>query len=243
MELTDLLTQLKEKEWVDLTHDVTATIPRFSAFNASQEKTLFGYQDGFYAKEYTLPTQYGTHVDAPAHFVEGKRLLHELTLKEMILPLVVLHVEDKVAANHDYAVTKEDILAFEAEHGDIPPHSFVALASGWSQRWPDQAAFDNKDHDGNNHTPGWSLEALRFLCEERQIDAIGHETLDTDCALDYQKNGTLEAEYYVLSQDVYQVEVMTNLTQLPSKGAIIITSVPKIKDAPGFTARAFAILP
>lgn len=243
MELLTLLSELKQKEWLDLTHTVTSTIPRFSAFNASQETTLFGYKDGFYAKEYVLPTQYGTHVDAPAHFAEGKRLLHELTLKEMILPLFVLHVEDQVANNHDYAVTKEDILAFETEHGPISANSFVALATGWSDRWPDQVAFDNKDSQGNNHTPGWSLEALTFLCEERQIAAIGHETLDTDCALDYQKNGALVAEYYILSQDIYQVEVMANLSKLPATGAIIATSVPKIKDAPGFTARSFAILP
>ncbi|WP_314059728.1 cyclase family protein [uncultured Vagococcus sp.] len=243
MELINLLTQLKEKEWIDLTHEVTATIPKFSAFKASQETTLFGYKDGFYAKEYILPTQYGTHVDAPAHFVEGKRLLHDLSLKEMILPLFVIHIEDQVEINPDYAVTKDDILAFEVENGKITPNSFVALATGWSQRWPDQVAFDNKDNLGNNHTPGWSLEALKYLCEERHIAAIGHETLDTDCALDYQKNGALEAEYYVLSQDIYQVEVMAHLTKLPAKGAIILTSVPKIKDAPGFTARSFAILP
>lgn len=108
---------------------------------------------------------------------------------------------------------------------------------------PDQAAFENKDAEGNNHAPGWSVEALTFLYEERRIKAVGHETFDTDAAVDFQKNGALLAEYYVLDQDTYQVELLTNLDKVPAKGAIILNIVPKAEKASGFPVRSFAILP
>lgn len=37
------------------------------------------------------------------------------------------------------------------------------------------------------------------------------------------------AEYYVLDQDTFQVEVMTNLDKVPAKGAVICNIVPKAK--------------
>ena len=30
-------------------------------------------RDGFYANRFELVSQYGTHVDAPSHFIDGKR--------------------------------------------------------------------------------------------------------------------------------------------------------------------------
>ena len=45
----------------------------------------------------------------------------------MVLPLVVLDVHAKVAKNPDYTVTLEDVQAWEAKHGRIPPYAFVAM--------------------------------------------------------------------------------------------------------------------
>ncbi len=93
------------------------------------------------------------------------------------------------------------------------------------------------------HTPGWSVEALRFLFEERHIRAIGHETFDTDSSEEFYKNKALKAELYVLQQDAYQIELLTNLDQLPAKGAVIFNIVAKPDKATGFPVRSFAILP
>lgn len=84
---------------------------------------------------------------------------------------------------------------------------------------------------------------MQFLFEQRKISAVGHETFDTDSAIDFRKNGELKGEYYVLSQDTYQIELMTNLDRLPPKGAIIFNIVPKPEKASGFPVRSFAILP
>lgn len=243
LETIEAIRLLKEKTWVDLSHPFGPESPHFSAFDDAKFDTLFNHDDGFFAQRFTFPGQYGTHLDAPIHFVRDARYLHELELKELVLPLVVIDKSKEAKADHDFTLGIADIEAFESEHGKIEEGTFVALRTDWSKRWPDKEAFDNKDEEGNSHAPGWSIEALKFLFEERGVQAVGHETFDTDSAIDYRKNGALLGEYYVLDQDTYQVELLANLDQLPAKGAVIFNIVPKAENASGFPVRSFAILP
>ena len=242
-ELLQAFNTLKEKKWVDLTHTFGPNSPHFSAFKAAEIDTLFNHEDGFFAQSFQFAGQYGTHIDAPIHFVKDTRYLEELELKELVLPLVVIDQSKEATKDNDFTLSVEDIFTFEKVHGKIEEGSFVALRTDWSKRWPDEVAFNNKDADGNNHAPGWGLEALKFLFHERKVKAIGHETFDTDSSVDYQKNGALHGEYYVLEQDTYQIELLTNLDKLPAKGAIIFNIVPKPEKASGFPVRSFAILP
>ncbi|RLK63930.1 cyclase family protein [Atopobacter sp. AH10] len=229
---------------IDLTHAIHSEIPHFHAFDPLKEKTLYTIEkDGFLAKEYTLPTAYSTHIDTPGHFSKGKRLLEKISLEELILPLYVLHLEEEVAKNPDFGVDKATILAYEKEHGEIPSGSFVAFSSGWSEKFSDPKAYYNIDEKGIAHTPGWTVEALEFLAHERQVKAIGHETLDTDPGIIYHKTQALDGEFYWLDQDRYQVEVLNNLRAVPTKGAVIVVAPAKVVQAPSFPARVFALVP
>lgn len=244
IELQQAITLIKDKKWVDLTHTFGPDSPHFAAFDDAAFETLFTHDDGFFAQKFTVPGQYGTHIDAPIHFIRGnQRYVDELDLKELVLPLIVINKSKEAAENNDFTLTREDILAFEAAHGEIEPGTFVALRTDWSKRWPDKTAFENKDSDGNPHLPGWGIDALKLLFEERQIGAVGHETFDTDSSIDVATNGSLIGEYYVLEQDTFQVELLTNLDKVPTKGAFIFNIVAKPEKASGFPVRSFAILP
>ncbi|WP_238593940.1 cyclase family protein, partial [Streptococcus suis] len=130
------------------------------------------------------------------------------------------------------------------DYGPIAPESFVAFRSDWSKRWPSQDAIRNLDEDGVQRTPGWSHEALEYLIEERQVKAVGHETLDTDSGVSAAKHGgSLPEEYYLLSKDIYQLEVLANLDQVPPTGALISIAFPHWEKASGSPVRAIAILP
>ena len=242
-ELFQAVELLKSKEWVDLTHTFGPNSPHFSAFPDAEFETLFYHDDGFFAQSFKISGQYGTHIDAPIHFVRDTRYLNELELKELVLPLVVIDQSKEAAQNHDLTLSVDDILKFEKQHGKIEAGTFVALRTDWSKRWPNKEAFDNKDEEGNNRIPGWGLDALKFLFEERQIKAVGHETYDTDSSIEFQKNEALVGEYYVLEQNTFQVELLKNLDQVPAKGAIIFNIVPKPEKASGFPVRSFAVLP
>ena len=161
---------------------------------------------------------------------------------KIFLPLFVIDKSKEVEENPDFILTKQDILDFEAEHGKIPEGSFVAFRSDWSKRWPSQDAMRNLDDQGIQHTPGWGRDALEFLIHERGVAAVGHETFDTDAGLPTAEHGLVN-EYYLLAEDIYQVEVLSNLDQLPAKGALISISFPNWHQASGSPVRALAILP
>lgn len=242
-ELFEMVNKLKQKEWIDLTHTFGPDSPHFSAFPDAEFETLFDHDDGFFAQSFKFSGQYGTHIDAPIHFVRNTRFLHALDLKELVLPLVVIDQSKEAKADPNFTLKIEHILQFEAKYGDIEPDTFVALRTDWYKRWPDKEAFNNPDADGNNQIPGWGFDALQFLFEKRGIQAVGHETFDTDSAIDFRKNGALLGEYYVLEQDTYQVELLKNLDKVPAKGAVIFNIVPKPENASGFPVRSFAVLP
>lgn len=46
-------------------------------------------------------SQWGRHVDPPAHFVKGLRTVDQIDPKEMILPLVLVDVHREAAADPD----------------------------------------------------------------------------------------------------------------------------------------------
>ncbi|PCJ44813.1 MAG: cyclase [Alphaproteobacteria bacterium] len=234
--------------YIDLTHSFHPDIPHGPGLRAEKIETLFHYDPGIgtvgsgaLIYYYQLPGQWGTHVDAPAHFIKGKRYLDDIPVSEMMLPLVVLDIHEQVRTDPDYQVSLEDVISWESRNGPIPEKSFVALRSDWSKRWPDPTKFYNRDENDIAHTPGWSRPVLEYLITTRNITAIGHETSDTDpgtaaSRLDF----TLEI--YFLSHDKYQIEMMTNLDKLPEAGAMIVASWPKAYQGSGFPARVFAII-
>lgn len=247
--LTDLLDQLRACDWVDLTHAFAPGIPHYSGFPDEEREVLYDYEgrtgsmgSGFLAHRYSHVGQWGTHCDPPAHFTPGGRTQDELGLEEMILPLVVLHLEDACAADPDLAITAEHVRAHERAHGEIPTGCFVALSTGWAAKWPDADAMADRDEGGVAHSPGWGVDALRFLVEERGVIAVGHDITDTDPGARVSA-GEVPAETYILGADRWQLELMAGLDALPATGALIVATWPKPLGGTGFPARAFAIVP
>ena len=247
--LTRIQQILAGKKYVDLTHAFEPGIPRWPGFPDETRKTIYWYDkrpetmgSGFFAEVFTHVGQWGTHVDPPAHFIKGLRTVDQIDVKEMILALVVVDVQEDAAKNPDYILSIERVKKWEKDHGPIPGGAFVAMRTDWSKRWPDAAKMTNKDVNGVAHYPGWSLPVLKYLYEERKIKASGHETTDTDPGIATTKDD-YSLETYILSTNHYQIELLTNLDQVPESGAIVVASFPKPKGGSGFTARVFAILP
>jgi kynurenine formamidase len=247
--LLDVQRLLESKRFVDLTHAFEPGIPRWPGFPDEKRETAYWYEKGkgslgagFFTEIFTHVGQWGTHVDPPAHFIRGLRTVDQIGLKEMILPLVLIDVHGEAAKNPDYTLTMERIKKWEADHGRVPSGAFVAMRTDWSKRWPDAATMENKDSAGVSHYPGWSMPALKYLYEGCKITASGHETTDTDPGVATTK-GDYSLETYILKTNHYQIELLTNLDQVPESGALIVATFPKPKGGSGFPARVFAICP
>ena len=247
MSLWNDLEKLNRCTWVDLTHPLTNDSPYWAGIpEGSVElcKTVFDYDEEMLScriHTYKFPGQFGTHIDFPLHFTPNAAAAEEFDVRNMAYPFVVIDITPQVAADCEYAVTVADIEAWEARNGRVPAGAFVALRTDWSKRWPDNDALNNFDDEGGEHCPGWSMETLRFLYEERGIAANGHETLDTDASHLAAAAGDLACERYVLDGGHLQVEMMANLDQVPEAGAIVFVAWPNIVGASGLPVRMWAV--
>jgi kynurenine formamidase len=232
---------IASKTFVDLTHSFGPDTPVWSGFGqakfspAADPKTHEPYtipKDGFRATYYEMVGQYGTHVDPPAHFAENGITMDRISLKEMILPLVVLDDTPYLAKDPNHAFSVDDLKAWERRHGRVPKGAFAALRTDMYKDWDaDPKRFERSPF------PAWAFETIKFLYEERGVTATGHESMDTDTT------DKMDSETYILQHRHYQIEVMANLDKVPPTGALIVVSWPKVRDGLGFPARAFAILP
>jgi len=235
-------------KWVDLTHELSPETPHWFGFQPLQAELLFDYAEGtpeekaapMRCYQYSVASQYGTHVDVPRHFWGDGRAMNEIAVQEMVYPLVV-DKSAECAANPNFMLTVEDLKAWEAAYGRIPENAFAAFRSDWYKK----ANLDNPDENGVPHYPGWDKAAIQWLVEERGIGAIGHEPADTDPGFVTTREDAYlyPGEQYILEANRIQVEVMRNLDQLTPVGGLIVCAFPKLKDGTGFPARCFAICP
>ena len=236
--MDDIINFLQTKSYVDLTHPFSPSTPLPDGLPRPKIEEIYGGA----VQIFTHVGQIGTHLDAPGHFHEGMRLVDDIPVKEFVLKGCVIDISRKADADHDYQVQLSDLIAFENDNGAIPAGSLVILRTDWSKRWPDPKAYYNKDKDGQKHYPGWGLEVLTCLIEDKKVAAIAHETPDTDSGLTAgNEGGPLES--YVLKQNVWQIENLANADRLPPNGFLVIVGVPKCEKATGFPVRVFAIIP
>lgn len=249
--LWSVIDELKsdQYEWVELSHSLNNSSPYWSGIpegSVELGKVCFDWGNPMLEcliHTFKFPSQFGTHIDFPGHFVKGAPLSEEFGVRNMIYPLCVIDVTEKVAKEQTYAVTVDDIKEYEAKYGPIPDGAFVALYTGWGKRWPDMNALSGIAEDGSENFPGWSLDALKYIYETRNAAANGHEALDTDASKLAAAAGDLACERYVLAKGKLQVEVLDNLDKVAPAGAMLIVAWPRIEGATGMPVRTIAITP
>lgn len=231
---------------VDLTHAYgsgTLYWPT-SPSKFSLEPLAFGPTPGgwFYsAYRLSTPEHGGTHLDAPVHFGAGKRTTDQLPLEQLIAPAVVIDVTTRAAANRDYRLTSEDVIAFESRHGLIAPGTIVLLRTGWSRHWPDAKAYLGDDTPGDASKlsfPSFGVEAARLLIEQRRAGVLGVDT----ASIDYGRSTDFMVHRIAAAQNAAGLENLTNLDQLPPVGALVIALPMKIEGGSGGPLRAVAMV-
>ncbi len=246
-ELWNALEKARKYKWVELSHSLNNSSPYWSGIpegSVELSKVVFDWGNPMLEcviHTFKFPGQFGTHIDFPGHFIKGAPLSEEYGVAQMAYPLCVIDITDKVAKDPHYAVTADDIRAWEDRYGAIPDGAFVALRTDWSKRWPDMNALSGIAEDGSENFPGWSLDALRYIYEVRSAAANGHETLDTDASAEAAKAGDLACERYVLEKGKLQIEVLCNLDQVAPAGAVLLAAWPRIEGASGLPVRVWAV--
>jgi kynurenine formamidase len=226
---------------VDLTHALDESTPYIPVPNITFpfKKTRIATvaKNGVAAYRWEIHEHLGTQIDAPNHFFEQGRSLERLPVESLVVPLVVIDVSARAESNVDTSVTVADIELWERQHGRIPEHAAVMMASGWDRRINDAKTFVNADASGAMHFPGFSAEAALFLARSRQVSGIGVDTLSLDPGLDV----TYAAHKAWLATGKWGVELVANLRQVPPVGATVFVGAAKVTGATGGPVRLIAV--
>jgi kynurenine formamidase len=186
----------------------------------------------------------GTHFDAPIHWITGKggEDVASVAPGRLVGAAVVIDKSAEAAEDPGYLLTVADLEAFEAEHGEIKPGSWVLFRSGWDARASDSAAFLNVG-DAGPVTPGPDVDAARWLATERGIVGFGVETVGTDAGAAGGFDPMFPAHNYLMGNGRYGLTQLANLAELPPTGAIVIVAPLKLVAGTGSPSRVLALVP
>lgn len=239
---------------IDLTQPLEPTTPVielppiFAASPGLSIEVISRYDDkgpAWYWNTLHLGEHTGTHFDAPIHWITGKDLpgnaCDTIPAQRFVGPACVVDVTQHTAADADFLLTPEHILAWEGRHGRIPAGAWVLLRTDWSKRTSVQDFF-NADERGA-HTPGLHETASRFLAYDRDVQGVGVETVGTDAG----QAGTFDPPFpnhaTMHGAGKFGLASLCNLDQLPPTGAVVIAAPLKIMQGSGSPVRVLAIVP
>ncbi len=113
--LWEALKEAKKYRWVELSHSLNNDSPYWAGIpEGSVELGPVCYDWGnemldCLIQTFKFPGQFGTHIDFPGHFVKDRELSENYGVKDLIFPLCVIDVTEKVKKNPTYVVTSADI--------------------------------------------------------------------------------------------------------------------------------------
>lgn len=157
----------------------------------------------------SLGTHTGTHISAPAHFVEGGKYLSELSESWTLMPLAVIDVRKQIAQQGaDFGVGIADLKRWEKKHGRIPVNACVLLLTGFGEIFGTAVAravtkkvaaqkaageVSARHHPGDyfDPAPGFTGGAAAWLFDHRSIGALGSDTFGPDATSDEDFSATL----------------------------------------------------
>jgi kynurenine formamidase len=238
---------------VDLTETLRPEYPTIQlpeefkqAWAFKKEKISHYDEDGpaWSWSNFSMSEHTGTHLDAPAHWVSGKDIpngtVDTMPMEQMIAPVCVVDCTAEVAADKGYILTKEKLLAWEAEHGKIPAGSWVFLRSDW-RKVADPDNYINMQEDGA-HSPGPDGECVLWMIEERDVLGFGTECVGTDAGQGFSMDPPLPCHYYMHGNGRLGLQCMTNLDLLPPTGAVVVSPPLKIIEGSGSPLRVIALV-
>lgn len=251
--MNTLLEAIKNKKIIDLTHVLSEDFPglelppEFGQVATFKKERISQYDDNgpaWYWNNFSVGEHFGTHFDAPAHWVTGKdyplNTVDTIPNDVFVAGACVIDASDEVSQNPDFVLTVEYIQAWEAKHGELEKGTWVLFRTDWYKRSFD-GEFTNVGEDGLNHTPGPSKEAVEYMIS-KDVLGFGVETINTDAGMSFTWEMQLPCHTLMHGAGKYGLQCLKNLDQLPPKGAVVIAAPLKIEEGSGSPLRVLAIV-
>lgn len=226
---------------VDLTHTLGPKSPDWEGTEKRpfEARDLATFQkNGYFTRYISMQEHFSTHIDAPAHFAQGGWTVDQIPPDHLVAPLIVIDISKPSAANVDYALSLADVHAWEKQHGRIPKGAVVEAFTGWAAKWDSMKDYRNADAKGAMHFPGYSLDAAKFLVEQRGVYGLGIDTMSVDVG----ESSDYPVHQYTSKHNVYHLENSTNLDKVPPKGATVVVGAANLEGGSGGPVRILALI-
>jgi len=191
----------------------------------------------------------GTHFDAPHHWISGKDFkdgyTDTLDVQRLIASVNVIDCSAEAADDPDFLLTAQHVKVWEAQNGEINPGEWVLMRTDWDKRSNDEELFLNDDTDpfeDGSHSPGPTTECMDYLLS-KGIVGWGTQCIGTDAGMAGKFSPPYPAHNYLHRDNCFGLASLTNLDQLPAKGAVLMASPLKIENGTGSPMRALALVP
>lgn len=186
---------------------------------ASKQKYAAGTE--FAMDIITMIGNTGTYLDSPFHRYEGGADLAGLELATLVdLPAEVFHLTDATSRGIPASVFYDRDLRGSA----------VLLHTGWDRH------FATPDY--LTGSPFLTAEATDYLVSQG-VALVGIDSLNID---DTESGGERPAHTGLLAAGIHVVEHLTNLGELPPRGARFTAAPPAVEGFGTFPVRAFATI-
>ena len=169
----------------------------------------------------------------------GGWTVDQILPSHLIGPAAVINVEKQAMRNPQYLLQVGDLLKHERQNGRIPDGAIVLMNSGWSRRWPDKLRYLGTDDNNIKKMkfPAFSYEAAKWLTSHRNIYGVGVDALSLDSIQSMDK----QAHLTFFAHNIFGLENLANVDQLPARGATVMALPMKMKGASGGPVRVVAL--
>ncbi|MFZ1179180.1 MAG: cyclase family protein [Mycobacterium sp.] len=187
-------------EFYDLSHPWGHGVPAWPYFEDVKIERLHNMaRSRVLTQKITTVMHSGTHIDAPAHVVEGTPFLHEIPLSAFFGTGVVVSIPKKKWE----VVTAEDLEKASNVGPQIRPGDIVIVNTGWHHTYADSAEY-------YAYSPGFYKDAGEWFAA-KGVKAVGTDTqaLDHPLATSIGPHGPAEHTGGLLPWAVSEYEEAT----------------------------------
>ena len=111
------------------------------------------------------------------------------------------------------------------------------MNSGWAAH-VNTPKFKSPNADGAHQQPGFHIDAINFIMEERNVVSLAVDTF----SFDNLHSAEYDVHYAWLGDERWGIEVVNNLDDVPAVGATIVVGQPKIQGGTGGPNRVMALV-
>lgn len=211
--------------WIDLSHPLRADLPRIPMFPPARfERIMSMPKDRLNVTAIEMVCHFGTHVDAPCHFIPDGPAFDEIPIDRLCGTGVVWRL-----ACEPYAVIEPEMLA--QARPALQADDIVLLDTGWAEH------FDTPRYDQH---PSLGVAAAEWLVEH-SVKLVGVDFATPDLAVNRRPpDFDWPIHHVLLRHGVLIAEHLTNLRRLSGRRIEVLFLGLNIEGADGAPCRVVA---